>query len=1247
MAPPPNLRRQFVWTVIPSGRVEPDGQQRALFSLLLTPKLIGPPGTRLTLGQFGMQSWPQRLAAVRFTAYRTDRQLTATPVPLVTEDDRKVQFTTDQQTAAWRQMFPATMPVRPHALTTYQGRRYHDFPARDAGAEIKSAFRATARTLAYLSGDDHEQSERRQTALRDITQSWQAAALGGPDADAATRAAAPLQRAYEFYRRDGVTPFEAEATAQELDFHDQVARLADHPILLRALGLLMDFAVPVPELTGAGANEIRVEPRWPSADPNPADGWAQALQEDVRPRTAYTLTGSRFVPAPSGGQRSPGMLPLAGTKLLGEAPNLRFEIVPFDVDGAALRMVAAARSDGGAPPSTAAPTAGLPALRSMGFALVDGNRKGDHEARLRRAGERDTPSKLEGSPLTADNLVAGYRVDVLDGGQWRSLCQRRVGYTVGSVQIGSGTGLLDEGYVRPESAATGAGAADALYIHETVARWTGWSLVVPRPERVDDQTGGATPPVPFTARVDLERGSLPRLRFGRTYRLRVRLVDLAGGGLRRQQVGADEEVTEPFVHRRFEPLLPPELAPTAPYVDGAGQDQMVIRSDRGVTADAYAARHGYRAVDLRYLYAPKSSLELALQHPTALDTALGPGAADDVVRRQFDLARRADGDLGDLGAVLTQGGGTEAGCYFVVPEAPAALPWLPDFVVASVAMRVRSRPTDPGTGGAGGTAGFDRFHFSWKGDWPDRRPIALKVVAAAAGCTARHSMVGNDRTFTVELGPAEQVTVDIVSCPAVDYVYSWLGVAYWAGASPHDTGHPVNASIYYGRNPLVTPPRTVTMVHAVQRPLRDPSGQLTAERSMGDTHAVLNTSKLAIDVRSTGRIDLRAEWTDIDDRPPAAPRRTAVAVGVGSYDIAHKPPLVAPPNGAFPRIRQEFADTRRRKVRYTVAAISRFRDYFQRVTDRDTGACTVHGTLDATDVPSTARPPAPKVRGVIPTFRWSRSDGGTVIRSSRRGGGLRVLLERPWFATGVEEALAVVVWPQPASPPAVRELAYLSLAGRDPLRTTAAPAAILDPGHFTATVKESVHLPELGKTVTAVVTALDFDRNYDKDADCWFADLDLAPLAEAAYFPFVQLALCRYQAETADRGQRLSPPIRTEPLQLFPHRDLTVTRGAGRVTVVLTSPSPGGAAPTTVRAELQAFAGDPRGASDGLIGASGWTTLTAAAGKLGDSLALDVPQAQRRPLRIAVTETESYAGGDAGTASRIVHADTVALAPAG
>ncbi|CCK24470.1 hypothetical protein BN159_0091 [Streptomyces davaonensis JCM 4913] len=1254
--PASDLRRQFVWTPIPAGRVAlvpGHSTPKALLSVLLTPRLIAPPAER-KLKQFGMQTWPERLAAIRFDVFRGTQPVVSYQVPHVTIENKEIRFTTAQQLSAWKALFSGESPVTPYGTTSYGNRDVHEFPASEAAAEVRQAYTATGRVHLDHDGEVPETHPELRAELSRVSAMWQArlAPLDGTAGEDPSAPRSALARAYAFYRRenDSFTALPPSTATSVREFHDTVARLADHPLLLRALGLLVDLAVEIAPLTAAGGEkELRVVPRWPNPDSSAPPGWSQAVQDDLSPKTAYLLDGTRFVtaslPGPTATELKRGMLPLAGTGVTSPAGDAggRYEVVPFDVDGAALRMVGVAGSARDQPAERdGADVAALPALRSMGFALVERDRGQEHSRQLRRAAQRATAAGLTSQPVTADSLLGGYRVDVYDvvKKQWYPLCRRRVRYKIGDVTIGQaasgGTGpagLLEEGFVRPEASTTGADDRDALYIHQTVMRWDGWSLVAERPERIVD-TGDEMPVAaqapPFEAVVETDPGSLPRLRFGRDYRLRVRIADLAGGGLRPDETGAQEEWTNVFRHHRFEPLPPPELVPTRRLADGETLDLMVIRSDRDTTAEAYAAAHGHRAFDLRHLLAPACSLDLALQHERTFDAALGPDVPAAKVKEFFEVAKRADQDVSQIhGATVVgaESGSTVPAPYVYLPETGVSLPWLADPATKSVALNPRRRPVDPETGTYGTVVG-DKRTGVWRGTWPAYEPISLRLEGGPKGCKLTRS--SDQRTFIVTLGPAEEVTFDIASCPDGRAV-QLFGIVTWLGIDV--TNETAFAPITEGRNRLITPPRTVTLVHAVQRPLAPPSGLLTARRAPGDTSAVLRTDGLRLHIASTGRLDLRAAWTDREDLPPNQPTQRERTAILGPYDVQR-----APRHEAYPTIRQEFGDTRRRRVTYRATAVSRFRALFPRVTAADPQACLSEGVLEVTDVPSSARPPAPKVLHTVPTFRWTRShDGQKSLTRWRYGGGLRVLLERPWYASGDDERLAVLTLPAPSAPADV--LRYVSVAGRDPIWTTGAPPPVLNRSDVVAPRGERAELPELERVLDVIA----YPVRFDAEADRWYADIDLSPLVTASYFPFVRLAVARYQDHTAEGVPTLSPAVRTEPVQLPPHRRLVVTRTAGRATVLLDGLGPEGPRPNQVRCELQV------GPAAATGGGAGWSTVLQTSGPLGQARDLDLPTTGDRPQRIVVQEYETHpqATNDTGSAvesqGRLVFVDIVPL----
>ena len=228
----------------------------------------------------------------------------------------------------------------------------------------------------------------------------------------------------------------------------------------------------------------------------------------------------------------------------------------------------------------------------------------------------------------------GYRLDVLEereDGRWRSLHWRRGRY----VTVADAAGALDEEVVdeghtqlavgeRAQPPGTPADPTAALYLHESMARWEGWSLSAPRPglamtrsPHAPSDDDPATQPVPdrneaLPDGVPLEitfrtAGGLPRLRVGGAYRLRARAVDLAGDGptLAEADVVLDGlaaagepvptapgEREGPLEFTRFEPLHAPPVVLRRPITEGESVEHVVVRSDHDVSAGEYAAANG-------------------------------------------------------------------------------------------------------------------------------------------------------------------------------------------------------------------------------------------------------------------------------------------------------------------------------------------------------------------------------------------------------------------------------------------------------------------------------------------------------------------------------------------------------------------------------------------------------------------------------------------------------------------------------
>ena len=223
-------------------------------------------------------------------------------------------------------------------------------------------------------------------------------------------------------------------------------------------------------------------------------------------------------------------------------------------------------------------------------------------------------------------------------------------------------------------------------------------------------------------------------------------------------------------------------------------------------------------------------------------------------------------------------------------------------------------------------------------------------------------------------------------------------------------------------------------------------------------------------------------------------------------------------------------------------------------------------------IPSTARPPAPDVRYLIPAWNWVTVQSATSPSSSRVGNVLRVYLGRPWFESGIGELLGVVV----ASPPPGTVLPsglqpFVSGFGSDPVfatgpvgtaKVTDFPLAVTQ-GHL-APARGAVRWHRLGRRRRP-------RGRLGRGPALWFADISIG--AGQSYFPFVKLALVRYQPASL-AGVELSRVVQADFIQLTPDRSMGLTYpSATEVAVKVLGPAylstTSRTTPDTMRAYLQ------------------------------------------------------------------------------
>lgn len=909
-------------------------------------------------------------------------------------------------------------------------------------------------------------------------------------------------QAYRFYdrpqTRDPVGPDRVPDPPKppEYDFHGYVAALGDYPHLLRLLGLAIDLVVDRPgNLARQGRVRIHVEP-------HPRLGFV--TEEAARPWTAYQLDPPRFLPRPRerGRDLADGTLRLEDDKVFG--------VHQIDVDGSALKTVdfAANVARLGAhlnarQRSMSEDAAALPALRTGGFVVTRDDRAAAVVGQLDQAAAHESGHAGNTAvDLFAEDVTRGYRPDAADAVKltWRSLCARVGEYVVGPQPI---PGIPpDEGFVKGSSTTSlpannpkSNPDTDDLYLHEAVFGWDGWSLSVRRPgDTIADDAGAVgqppaspDPDLPLETSFTVLPGSLPRLRFGRAYRFRARAVDLAGNSVRDKDV-VDTHVSRGHTFRRFDPVPSPAVIPRRPFGEGESLLRLVVRSTLDVLPAAYVAdpritglaghtdpRTAYLPTNERHLAPPLSSVQLAEWHGM-FDPAIGGSAAQSEVDSQFAVAAREKGSFivaapgafvvnpdptatpSSLPAARTEQNPLKPGEYVCIEVDNLALPYLPD--VLSAGASFTRLPGDAAT----------RTEAWLGGDWPDRKPMRIRIADGGETGAAQQAPQWNPatRVLTVFLRQAELVTVRLSSFPIAERLDE-LGI--WM-AEPAGTRTVQEPDAKAGRHWMLTPYQELTLVHAVEKPLTAPTVNVAGsgvQRTQGETFAVL-AGTIGNHAKSTGRLDIEAEWTEpVDDLGKAAPNDAEnlgeLARGDHVADFLLEPTENAcrtgrddvPPVGtpAVHRVRHEFRDTKHRLVSYHAVATTRFREYFPpEITDRPE-LITHAGPALQLSVPSSRRPDPPEVLYVVPTFSWQEQstrglpDGMTVddlppklatalrglppatrralargddisaslpagvrlppvVRRTRRTG-LRVYLNRPWYSSGAGELLAVVV----------------------------------------------------------------------------------------------------------------------------------------------------------------------------------------------------------------------------------------------
>ena len=1017
-----------------------------------------------------------------------------------------------------------------------------------------------------------------------------------------------------------------------LDVHQAASAAGSHPYLLRLLGLVVDFEfTPPASLLGSQPRQANFSFQVSLDSLMPSGGIIQT----PRLLTRCLISATMFEAAPrrSAPLTERGLLRLADPN--GSKP--KYAITQVDVQGGAQQMledlVKRDRSlkiykDDRFLPSLRPP----PPLRSAGVSVTDSTRAAslwtsyqrqvDLNRRMMQTGGSAPPVFLD-----REDITRGYAFDVFDttSNRWYSLCRRVGRARFGSAADDQSPGPLpgditweDEGWVTG-GVTSGYGENDTVKrVTEAFATWAnGWSMVTQRPGKsvspaeIAVERTQEVGDFKLAVRYAAKPGSLPPQRFGRSYRLRARAIDLAGNAITSDEASA---LGSPHVlqttYRRYEPVPPPTILMRTTVTEGESPDLVVIRSNFGTAA-------GSTSPSDRHVF-PASFDEFRSECHGMFDVAGGisPSVYDKIAGREsgaFD-ARDSSGD-------------------FIHPNAqPDPLNYdapyfdvdTPQFEVEGGSLaRMPSLP-DPMSGGLafrglpGAPQGSNQIYDIYRGGatWPDVKPVRLRVFESASFVAP--ALVGDELRVGLPKGESRVVDVSSSLVPSrADHM------AILALLDPA-----LRQGIIDGRYWAVTPARKLRLVHAVRQPLRATEfNNLLETRRSGDTGMQLEDTMLT-SRKSTERVEVYADWVEKTDYLP---------VGV---DELHEPERWEPerevpvtskvfergidtqgPDGSLPIDERHELHTTRHipAISYRTVATTRFKEYFreraevtltvasptaglpsaysgpaagiqavaedsERVTsldgtrtfernqpgedaghytmDYEAGTITRFDVGDRDNMPnqvrvtyikreitrpspaptvkralSTRRPDPPKLLYAMPTFRRNSFTDPNTYARFREAMGLRVFLDRPWWSSGDEELLGVVMT-QAATTAGIEHLTTRqgqdSIWGGDPVTEKPFP---LD---FTAAVDSRSDLQVPGAPSDRQFTVAGHAVKPDTENLRWYCDLDIR-LQSEPYTPFIRLALARYQPN-ALIGLELSPVVQLDYMQLYPDRYASVYR---------------------------------------------------------------------------------------------------------
>jgi hypothetical protein len=522
----------------------------------------------------------------------------------------------------------------------------------------------------------------------------------------------------------------------------------------------------------------------------------------------------------------------------------------------------------------------------------------------------------------------------------------------------------------PDAAVHPAGSSSPPYqLHDSLFRWDGWHIGADHPLNPDKP---AAPPTPLPFSVTITAPPTPALRFGHSYQLRVRALDLAGFPM---TDSADTPEVLDYDYLRSDPVEPGIvlLSESLPFdrYPGEALERMVVRS-----TDCKKFRTDFCT---RVIAPPRVGLIFAERH----------GVFDD--RSPFKTGSYAQVQLRDSEFVSDTASGlpiSDDGKR----EDPEHCTYLPDpmakFIVADLVWNGKSIPLNS----------EDKISIYDLGDWPEADFVKV-VLSKADTVGGQWRDEGDGHTLHVWLPKGTEAELRL-SCVMDDDDFEHHVVSCWASASTDADS--IRDFVLSGKHALVTPPRNVALVHALEIPPHPPVIRVNAIQQTLNSRTSKVRLSAEVDRGLVSSTDITAEWKDC---------------GVGSRgSLVGKAKVGTVRDQNDADLEFSLPTTMHREVSYVGVCSSRFAEYFQ-----DPPRDARKGPPSTQDVYvrhlSTARPEALDVAYIMPMFQVTDEDD-TLNRPrhsylrQRKGGLLRIYVNGAMCSSGPGEKMGVVAFDQ-------------------------------------------------------------------------------------------------------------------------------------------------------------------------------------------------------------------------------------------